>query len=47
KGTVQLDLFGAREDSLLSELMNTDMEALSPEDALNKLKELKKKWVKS
>ncbi|MDP3259988.1 MAG: DNA mismatch repair protein MutS [Thermodesulfovibrionales bacterium] len=47
KGTVQLDLFGAKGDSLLSELMNTDMEALSPEDALNKLKELKKKWVKS
>jgi DNA mismatch repair protein MutS len=47
KGTVQLDLFGAREDSLLSELMSTDMEELSPEDALNKLKELKKKWVKS
>jgi len=47
KGAVQLDLFGAREDSLLSELMNTDMEELSPEDALNKLKELKKKWVKS
>ena len=46
KRTVQLDLFGAREDSLLSELMNTDMEALSPEDALNKLRELKKKWVK-
>lgn len=47
KRTVQLDLFGAREDSLLSELMNTDMEALSPDNALNKLKELKKKWVKS
>ena len=47
KGTVQLDLFGAREDSLLSELMSTDMEILSPEDALNKLRELKKKWVKS
>ncbi|MBU4319710.1 MAG: DNA mismatch repair protein MutS [Nitrospinae bacterium] len=47
KGAVQLDLFGAKGDSLLSELMSTDMEALSPEDALNKLKELKKKWVKS
>jgi DNA mismatch repair protein MutS len=47
KGAVQMDLFGAREDSLLSELMNTDMEELSPEGALNKLKELKKKWVKS
>ena len=47
KRTVQLDLFGAREDSLLSELMSTDMEALSPEDALNKFKELKKKWIKS
>ena len=45
KGTVQLDLFGAKGDSLLSELMNTDMEALSPKDALNKLKELKKKLI--
>ena len=47
KGTVQLDLFGVPSISGLSELMNTDIEALSPEDALNKLKELKKKWVKS
>jgi len=46
KRTVQLDLFGAREDSLLSELMNANIEELSPEDALNTLKELKKKWVK-
>ncbi|MDI6745260.1 MAG: DNA mismatch repair protein MutS [Thermodesulfovibrionales bacterium] len=47
KRTVQLDLFGAREDSLLSELMSANIEELSPDDALNKLKELKKKWVKS
>jgi len=46
KKTVQLDLFGAKEDSLLSELMSADIERLSPEDALNTLRELKKKWVK-
>jgi len=46
KKTVQMDLFGAKEDSLLSELMSADIEKLSPEDALNMLRELKKKWVK-
>jgi len=46
KKSVQLDLFGAKEDSLLSELMSADIERLSPEDALNTLRELKKKWVK-
>ncbi|MEK6730281.1 MAG: DNA mismatch repair protein MutS, partial [Planctomycetota bacterium] len=43
KGTVQLDLFAMRQDPLSSEIMNLDMEKLTPQEALHKLKELKKK----
>ncbi len=47
KSTVQLDLFAARQDSLLIDIMNLDTEKLTPEEALNKLKEFKQKWARS
>jgi DNA mismatch repair protein MutS len=43
KRTVQLDLFSSMPDSIVSEIMNLDMNALKPEEALEKLVELKKK----
>ena len=43
KGTVQLDLFSSMPDSVLSEIINLDVNALKPEEALEKLKDLKKK----
>ncbi|GFP20582.1 DNA mismatch repair protein MutS, partial [Candidatus Hakubella thermalkaliphila] len=43
KGTVQLDLFAVQPEPILSGLANIDVEKLSPEEALKKLKELKKK----
>lgn len=46
KSTVQLDLFAARQDSLLIDIMNLDTEKLTPEEALNKLKEFKQKWAR-
>ena len=39
----QLDLFSSVGDSVASEIMNIDTDRLSPEDALGKLIELKKK----
>ncbi|MEW6067010.1 MAG: DNA mismatch repair protein MutS [Nitrospirota bacterium] len=43
KGIAQLDLFSSITDSVISEIKNIDLDQLSPEDALNKLIELKKK----
>lgn len=43
KGTVQLDLFSSVSDSVISEIRNLDLKKLSPEDALAKLMEIKKK----
>jgi DNA mismatch repair protein MutS len=39
----QLDLFSSSNDSVLNEIMNIDTERLSPEAALSKIIELKKK----
>lgn len=39
----QLDLFSAMKDKLVSEIAEIDESAMSPEDALEKLKELKKR----
>lgn len=47
KSAVQLDLFAARQDSLLIDIMNINTEKLTPEEALNKLKEFKQKWTRS
>jgi DNA mismatch repair protein MutS len=43
KGAVQLDLFSSVTDSLMKEFINLDVRGLRPEDALEKLIELKKK----
>jgi DNA mismatch repair protein MutS len=43
KGTIQLDLFSSVTESVINEIKNIDVKRLSPEDALNKLIELKKK----
>jgi len=43
KGSFQLDLFSSVADSVIKEIMNTDVDQLKPEDALTKLIELKKK----
>ena len=43
RSTVQLDLFSSMPDSIVSEIMNLDITALKPEEALEKLIELKKK----
>jgi DNA mismatch repair protein MutS len=43
KGTVQLDLFSSLSDSLVTEIRNLDLKRLTPEDALNRLVEIKKK----
>jgi DNA mismatch repair protein MutS len=43
KGTAQLDLFSSMPDSIISEIINLNVNALKPEEALEKLVELKKK----
>jgi len=43
KGSFQLDLFSSTTDAILNEIMHTDVDQLKPEEALNKLIELKKK----
>jgi DNA mismatch repair protein MutS len=43
KGTVQLDLFSSVTESVITEIKNLDLKQLKPEDALNKLIEIKKK----
>lgn len=43
KGTVQLDLFALKPEPILSEIMKLDVDRLSPEEAVLKLRELKKK----
>jgi len=45
KKGVQLDLFAIKPEPILSELANIDMEKLTPQEALNKLKELKKRLM--
>ncbi len=43
KDIVQLDLFSSVRDSIISEIRNLDIKTLTPEEALNKLLEFKKK----
>ena len=43
KGTVQLDLFSSMADSVIAEIRNLDLKRLTPEAALSKLTEIKKK----
>jgi len=43
KGIAQLDLFSSARDSVITELRNLDVQSLTPEDALRKLTEIKKK----
>jgi len=43
KGTVQLDLFSSKTDAIINEIINLDIKKLKPDDALNKLIEIKKK----
>ena len=43
KGAAQLDLFGSVRESVLSELRNLDITDISPQEALQKLIEIKKK----
>jgi len=43
KGTIQLDLFSSVTESVINEIKNLDVKQLKPEDALNKLIEIKKK----
>lgn len=43
KGTVQLDLFSSMPDSILKEIINLDVKTLKPQEALDKLIDLKKK----
>jgi DNA mismatch repair protein MutS len=43
KGSVQLDLFSSATESIITEIINLDLKQLSPEDALNKLIEIRKK----
>jgi DNA mismatch repair protein MutS len=43
KGAVQLDLFSSVPESLMKEFVNLDTKGMKPEDALEKLIELKKK----
>jgi DNA mismatch repair protein MutS len=45
KGAAQLDLFGSVKESVLSELRNLDVTGLSPQEALQKLIEIKKKVI--
>jgi DNA mismatch repair protein MutS len=43
KGSVQLDLFSSATESIITEIVNLDFKKLSPEDALSKLIEIRKK----
>jgi DNA mismatch repair protein MutS len=43
KGTFQLDLFSSAAESIMTEIKSLDLKRLSPEDALSKLIDLKKK----
>jgi DNA mismatch repair protein MutS len=43
KGSFQLDLFSSVTDAVMTEIMNIDVNQLKPEEALNKLIEIKKK----
>ena len=43
KGSFQLDLFSSLTDAIVTEIMNIDVNHLTPEDAFNKLIEIKKK----
>jgi DNA mismatch repair protein MutS len=43
KGTVQLDLFSTATESVIREILGIDFKQLTPEDALKKLLEIKKK----
>jgi DNA mismatch repair protein MutS len=43
KGSVQLDLFSSATASIITDIVNLDLKQLSPEDALNKLIEIRKK----
>ncbi len=43
KGVAQLDLFGSVNESVLSDIRNLDVSGLSPQDALRKLIDIKKK----
>jgi DNA mismatch repair protein MutS len=45
KGAAQLDLFGSVKESVLSELRNLDVTGMSPQEALQKLIEIKKKVI--
>jgi DNA mismatch repair protein MutS len=43
RGNVQLDLFSSMPDSIMTEIINLDVKSLKPQEALNKLIELKRK----
>jgi DNA mismatch repair protein MutS len=43
RGNVQLDLFSSMPDSIMTEIINLDVKSLKPEEALDKLIELKRK----
>jgi DNA mismatch repair protein MutS len=43
KGTAQLDLFSSMSDTVVTEIKNIDVESLTPQEALRKLTELKKR----
>ena len=43
RSTVQLDLFSSMPDSILSEIINLDVKTMKPEEAIEKLIDLKKK----
>ncbi|MBI4691328.1 MAG: DNA mismatch repair protein MutS [Nitrospirae bacterium] len=45
KKGVQLDLFAIKPEPIFSELANLDIERLTPQEALNKLRELKKRLM--
>lgn len=43
KGTVQLDLFSSVSESVISDLLNLNLQEMNPEEALRKLADIKKK----
>ena len=43
KGSVQLDLFSSARDAVITEIRNLDLRSITPEEALQKLNEIKKK----
>lgn len=43
KGTMQLDLFASASDSILSEIKSLNLEKITPDEALQKLSEIRKK----